>query len=116
MHRCIVFQEQEEKTRAPNPTLMKSDIEKKIEARVAAAFDDILSEGDGKARNEILKGAQELVQAVWVGKIYAALPKDKTMIPEYFFDAELDEFLNEAVEECHKLIGLIAERAREEVH
>ena len=69
---------------------MKSDIDKTINARVAAAFADIPMGGSG---DEILKGAQDLVRAVWTGKIYAALPKDKTTIPEYFFDAELEEFL-----------------------
>lgn len=93
---------------------MKSDIEKKIEARVAAAFGDLIPAPESKAGQEILKGAQELVRAVWVGKIYSALPKDKTIISEYFLDAELEQFLNEAVEECHKQICLIAERAKEE--
>ena len=52
---------------------------------------------------------------MWVGKIYAALPKDKTTVPEYFLDAELEQFLNEAIEECHKQVCLIAERAKEEL-
>jgi hypothetical protein len=56
-----------------------------------------------------------IVRAVWVGKIYAALPKDKTTVPEYFLDAELEQFLNEAIEECHKQVCLIAERAKEEL-
>jgi hypothetical protein len=87
---------------------MKSDVEKTIDARVAAAFADILP---ARGRQEILKGAQDLVRAVWIGKIYAALPKDKTMIAEYFLDAELEQFLNEAVEECYAKIRAIAEQA-----
>jgi len=94
---------------------MKSDIEKKIQARVAAAFEDIIPGSETKAGQEILQRAQELVRAVWVGKIYAALPKDKTTVPEYFLDAELEQFLNEAIEECHKQVCLIAERAKEEL-
>jgi hypothetical protein len=93
---------------------MKSDIEKKIPARVAAAFADIIPQPETKAGQAILKRAQELVTAVWVGKIYAALPRDKTTTSEYFLDAELDQFLNEAVEECHKQIRSIAERAKDE--
>lgn len=93
---------------------MKSDIEKKIEARVAAAFEDIIPQPETRGGQEILKNAQELVRAVWVGKIYAALPKGKTTISEYFLDAELEQFLNEAVEECHKRICSIAQRAKEE--
>jgi hypothetical protein len=64
---------------------------------------------------EILKHAQELVRAVWVGKIYAALPKDKTTAREYFLDAELEQFLNEAVAECYEKVSLIAQRAKEEL-
>jgi len=93
---------------------MKSDVEKKIDARVAAALEDLLPAPENKARREILQRAQELVRAVWIGKIYAALPKDKTTIPEYFLDAELEQFLNEAVDECHKRIALMAERAKSE--
>ena len=52
---------------------MKSDVDKTIDARVAAAFADIPA---GRGGLEILKGAQDLVRAVWIGKIYAALPKD----------------------------------------
>ena len=92
---------------------MKSDVEKTIEARVAAAFEDILAETRSNARHEILQGAQDMVRAVWTGKIYAALPKDKTMISEYFLDAELEQFLNESIEECHARICSIAERAKE---
>ena len=88
---------------------MKSDIDKTIDDRVIAAFADIpLPSG----RAEILKGAQELVRAVWTGKIYASLPKDKTTIPEYFLDAELEQFLNEAIDECYEKICLIAEKAK----
>ena len=92
---------------------MKSDVEKLIEPRVAAAFEDILAGTGGNARNQILQNAQDMVKAVWMGKIYAALPKDKTTIPEYFLDAELEQFLNEAIEECHAKIGAIAARAKE---
>jgi hypothetical protein len=48
-------------------------------------------------------------------KIYTALPKDKTKPAEYFLDAELEQFLNEAVEESHERIRLLAQRAKEEV-
>ena len=82
---------------------MKSDIEQTINARVAAAFADIPMAGRGV---EILQIAQDFVKAAWIGKIYAALPKDKTTIPEYFLDAELEQFLNEAIEECHAKIWL----------
>jgi hypothetical protein len=92
---------------------MKADVEKTIEARVAAAFEDILAETRSNARHEILQGAQEMVKAVWIGKIYAALPKDKTTIPEYYLDADLEQFLNEAIEACHARICSIAERAKE---
>ena len=51
---------------------MKADIEKTIEARVAVAFADILPETE--TSHEILKGVQDLVRAVWIGKIYASLP------------------------------------------
>jgi len=88
---------------------MKSDVEKTIDARVAAAFVDILP-----ARHEMMNRAQELVRAVWIGKIYAALPKDKTTIPEYFLDAELERFLDEAIEECHARVCSIAQRVKEE--
>lgn len=90
---------------------MRSDVEKTIDSRVAAAFADILP--DTGSRNEILKDAQLMVRAVWTGKIYAALPKDKTTISEYFLDAELEQFLNEAIEECHARICSIAERVKE---
>ncbi len=88
---------------------MKSDVDKTINARVAAAFGDIPMAG---REVEILQIAQDFVRAVWIGKIYAALPKDKTTIPEYFLDAELEQFLNEAIEECHEKIGSIAEHAK----
>jgi hypothetical protein len=92
---------------------MKADVEKTIEARVATAFEDILAETGSNARYKILQGAQDMVRAVWMGKIYAALPKDRTTIPEYFLDAELEQFLNESIEECHARICSIAERAKE---
>jgi len=88
---------------------MKSDIEQTINARVAAAFADIPMAGRGV---EILQIAQDFVKAAWIGKIYAALPKDKTTIPEYFLDAELEQFLNQAIEECHAKIGSIAKYAK----
>jgi hypothetical protein len=87
---------------------LKSDIEKKIDARVATAFEDIVLGMSNKARGEILRAAQELVKAVWFGKIYAAMPADQTTLAEYFLDQELEQFLNEAVEECHKKIESIA--------
>jgi hypothetical protein len=93
---------------------VKSDVEKLIEPRVTAAFEDILAETSPNARKLILQNAEQMVRAVWTGKIYAALPKDKTTVPEYFLDAELDQFLNEAIEECHAKITSIAERAKEE--
>ena len=89
---------------------MKSDVEKTIEDRVAAAFADILPETG--TRHLILKGSQDLVRAVWIGKIYARLPKDKTTVPEYFLDAELEQFLNEAIEECHARVCSLAEQAK----
>ncbi|HME59821.1 MAG TPA: hypothetical protein VKH62_01070 [Candidatus Binatia bacterium] len=73
---------------------MKSDIEKTIPARVAAASEDVVPRSGRSASQQILKSAEDLVRAVWIGKIYAALPKDKTTIPEYFLDAEraINEF------------------------
>src|SRR5687768_6910123 len=56
---------------------MKSDVEKTIEARVGAAFEDVLAETGTGARDEILRAARDMVKTVWTGKIYAALPKDK---------------------------------------
>ena len=93
---------------------MKSDVEKKISARVAAVFEDIVTGMSTKARNDILSAAENIVREVWFGKIYAALPADKTMVGEYFLDAELEQFLNEAVEEGHKGIESIAEMIRRE--
>jgi len=93
---------------------MKSDIEKKIDGRVAAAFEDMVTEMSSNARTEILRAAQQLVKAVWLSKIYAALPPDKTKVGEYFLDQELEQFLNEAVEECHKKIESIADIVRRE--
>src|SRR5258705_13679524 len=92
---------------------MKSDVEKTIEPRVAAAFEDILAETGSNARHKILQGAQAMVKAVWMGKIYATLPKDKTTIPEYFLDAELEQFLNASIEECHGRKCSIADRAKD---
>jgi SH3-like domain-containing protein len=92
---------------------MKSDVEKTIEPRVAAAFEDILAEIRGDARRKILQGARDMVKALWMAKIYAALPKDKTTVAEYFLDAELEQFLNESIEECHARICSIAQRAKE---
>ena len=91
---------------------MKSDIDKTINGRIAAAFADIPMAGRGV---EILKIAQDLVRAVWISKIYAALPKDKTTIPEYFLDAELEQFLNEAIEECHARICSTAEQTKRQL-
>ena len=93
---------------------MKSDIEKKIDGRVAAAFEDMVTEMSSNARTEILRAAQQLVKAVWLSKIYAALPADKTKVGEYFLDQELEQFLNEAVEQCHKKIESIADIVRRE--
>ena len=89
---------------------MKADVERTIEARVAAAFADILPETSTKQL--ILKGAQDMVRAVWIGKIYANLPKDKSTIAEYFLDAELEQFLNESIEECHARVCFLAEQAK----
>jgi hypothetical protein len=89
---------------------MKLDVEKTIDDRVAAAFADVLPETS--ARQLILKGAQDLVRTVWIGKIYANLPKDKSTIAEYFLDGELEQFLNEAIEECHARVCSLAEQAK----
>ncbi len=89
---------------------MKSDIDKTIDAKFSAAFSDV-----PMASKAILKGAEDLVRAVWIGKIYAALPQDKTTIPEYFLDAELEQFLNEAIEECYAKICSIAEQAKRQL-
>lgn len=75
---------------------MKSDVAKKIDARVVDAFDDIVPGQGTKARQEVLNGVRALVEAVWAQKIYAGLPKDKTKIPDYYLDAELDQMLNDA--------------------
>jgi hypothetical protein len=95
---------------------MKLDIEKKIDTRVAAAFEDLVPGPDTPSGQEILKSVPALVRAVWMNKIYAALPQDKTKIPEYFLEAELDQMLNEAVDECYKMVSLIADRIKEEFH
>ncbi|HEX7229470.1 MAG TPA: hypothetical protein VF452_03680 [Candidatus Binatia bacterium] len=93
---------------------MKSDIEKTIDARVAIAFEDILPDAGTHARTAVLKGACDLVRTVWTGKIYYALPKDETTVPEYFLDAELEQFLNEAIEESYSMVTSIAERAKDQ--
>ena len=93
---------------------MKSDIEKTIDARVATAFDDILPDTGSHARSGVLRGACDLVRTVWMSKIYNALPKDTTTGSEYFLDAELEQFLNEAVEECYSVVASIAERVKEQ--
>jgi hypothetical protein len=95
--------------------LMKADVEKTIPARVAAAFVDILADIRGARREQILGAAENMVQTLWMGKIYAALPKDKTTVPEYYLDAELEQFLNEAIEECHAKISEIAARAKNSI-
>ena len=92
---------------------MKSDVDELIGPRVAAAFADILAETNPGARKQILQNTEQMVRAVWIGKIYATLPKDKTTIPEYFLDAELDQLLNEAIEECHVKISAIAQRTKQ---
>src|SRR6266508_1526775 len=92
---------------------MKLLVEKTIEARVAAAFEDILAETRSSARHIILQGARDRVKAVWMGKIYAALPKDESTISEYFLYAEIGQFLNESIEECHARVCAIAEPAKE---
>jgi hypothetical protein len=94
---------------------MKADVERTIHARVVAAFEDTLAEVSSASRRQILDGAENMVKAVWMGKIYAALPKDKTTVPEYFLDAELEQFLNEAVEECHARISEITARAKNSI-
>ena len=83
---------------------------KTIDGRVAAAFADILP---ATGREEEILKRSDLVRTVWIGKIYAALPKDQTTIPEYFLDAELEQLLNEAIEECHAKMCSIAERAKD---
>jgi hypothetical protein len=93
---------------------MKSDIEKIIDARVAAAFGDHLPDRESRARNEVLRGACDLVRTIWIGKIYRALPNDKTTIPEYFLDAELEQLLNDTIEECYAVIASLAERAKDQ--
>jgi hypothetical protein len=93
---------------------MKSDIEQTIDARVAVVFDDILPDGGSHARSEVLRGARDLVRTVWIGKIYNALPKDKTTIPEYFLDAELEQFLNETIEECYSAMESLAAQAKDQ--
>ena len=38
----------------------------------------------------------------------------ETAIPEYFLDAELEQFLNDTIEECYAVIGSVAERAKDQ--
>ena len=66
------------------------------------------------ARSAVLRGACDLVRTVWMGKIYNSLPKDKTTVPGYFLDAELEQFLNEAIDETYSMIASIAERAKDQ--
>jgi hypothetical protein len=87
-----------------------ANVEETIDSRVAAAFADILPATS--TAEQLLNVIQELVRAVWMHKVYAALPKDKTKVPDYFLDAELEQFLNDAIEECHAKVVLIAERAK----
>lgn len=94
--------------------VMKADVEKKINARTAAAFEDMVSGMSSKAKNGILTATAQLVKTVWLAKIYAAMPADKTTVDEYFLDQELEQFLNEAVEECHKRVETIAENVKRE--
>ena len=94
---------------------MKADVQKKISGRVTVAFEDLLGDISRTAREQILLAAENMVQTVWIGKIYAALPKDKTTVPEYFLDAELEQFLNEAIEECHAKICQIAAHAKNSI-
>ncbi len=91
---------------------MKSDIDKTIDARVTIAFDDILPDGGSLARSAVLRSACDLVRTVWMSKTYNSLPKDKTTGPEYFLDAELEVFLNEAIDESYSMVASIAERAK----
>jgi len=91
---------------------MKSEIEKQIPARVVAAFGDLAIGMSSEAQSRIFMLAEELVKAVWIRKIYAALPADKTTVDEHFLDQELEQFLNEAVEESHKRFAAIAESVR----
>ena len=96
---------------------MKSDIEQTIDARVAAVFDDILPHGGSHARSAVLKGARDLVRTVWIGKIYLSRSgsgASKTTIPEYFLDAELEQFLNEAIEECYSVMESLAAQAKDQ--
>ena len=78
-------------------------------------MEDVVPASGRSASKQILKSAADLVRAVWISKIYAALPKDKTKIPEYCLDAELEGFLSEAIEESHKRICSLAERSIKEL-
>jgi len=94
---------------------VKPDVEKQIGTRVGAAFDDLVTGMSSPAKSRILAAAEELVKAIWIGKIYAALPADKTAVDEYFLDRELEQFLNEAVEESYKKVAIIAENVRRDL-
>ncbi len=91
---------------------MKNDIEKRISSRVAVAFEDISAGMSSKARIRILTAAEALVKTIWLSKIHVAMPADKTTIDEYFLEQELEQFLNEAIEESHKKMEAIAEKAK----
>ena len=69
---------------------MKSDIEKTINGRVSAAFSDLLPESSNK--HTVLKAAQDMVHAVWTGKIYAKLPKDKQPLQSSFWMRNLSSY------------------------
>jgi hypothetical protein len=92
---------------------LKSDIERKIDARVATAFEDMVL-GMQQSQEGNLKSRTRVSESVWFGKIYAAMPADQTTLAEYFLDQELEQFLNEAVEECHKKIESIAYNVKTE--
>lgn len=91
---------------------MKADVEKKIPARIAAAFADLAAGASNEGRNRILMLAEEFVKAVWVAKIYRSLPRAETKIENYFLDQELERFLDEAVEESHERLAAIAAAVR----
>jgi hypothetical protein len=45
------------------------------------------------------------------GSVRLETSEGQTTIPEVFLDAELEQFLNEAVEECYEKVRLLADRA-----
>jgi hypothetical protein len=59
--------------------------------------------------------AFRFVRTVWIAKIYRALPNDETAIPEYFLDAELEQFLNDTIEECYSVIGSVTRAGKRSV-